>query len=111
MIAIASTVFAITIAAVAYASGNYGPRLLTNFMNNRGNQFPLGGFIAPFVYNLVVLRVVQDPRDTSAADGPREALTGFVPLLSLMVSAAFHILAIGVLIQEEIGAWQRCVHT
>src|SRR3546814_6309630 len=50
------------------------------------------------VYNLVVLRVVQDPRDTSAADGPREALTGFVPQLSMMVSAAFAILAIGVLV-------------
>src|SRR3546814_1247715 len=83
MIAIASTVFAITIAAVAYASGNYGPRLLTTFMNNRGNQFSMGVFIAPFVSNLVVLRLVQDPRDTSAADGPREALPGFVPPLSI----------------------------
>ncbi|API60592.1 hypothetical protein BSL82_15925 [Tardibacter chloracetimidivorans] len=98
MIAIASTVFAITIAAVAYASGNYGPRLLTNFMNNRGNQFSLGVFIATFVYNLVVLRVVQDPRDTSAADVAGETLTGFVPQLSMMVSAAFAILAIGVLV-------------
>src|SRR3546814_14017562 len=67
-------------------------------MNNRGNPFSLGVFIATFVYNLVVLRVVQDPRDTSAADGPREALTGFVPQLSMMVSAAFAILAIGVLV-------------
>jgi len=38
MIGVASTVFSITIAAVAYASGNYGPRLLTNFMEDRGNQ-------------------------------------------------------------------------
>ena len=36
MIGVASTVFSITIAAVAYASGNYGPRLLTNFMEDRG---------------------------------------------------------------------------
>ena len=34
MIGVASTVFSITIAAVAYASGNYGPRLLTNFMED-----------------------------------------------------------------------------
>src|SRR3546814_13186317 len=70
MIAIASTVFAITIAAVAYASGNYGPRLLTNFLNNRGNQFSLGVFLDTFAYIHVVLRVVQDPPATSADEGP-----------------------------------------
>jgi len=62
-IGIASTVFAITIAAVAYASGNYGPRLLTNFMNDRGNQVSLGVFIATFTFNLMVLRVVRNPED------------------------------------------------
>ena len=36
MIGVASTLFSITIAAVAFASGNYGPRLLTNFMEDRG---------------------------------------------------------------------------
>ena len=36
MIGVASTVFSITIAAVAYASGTYGPRLLTNFLEDRG---------------------------------------------------------------------------
>ena len=67
MIAISSTVFAITIAAVAYASGNYGPRLLTNFMNDRGNQVSLGVFIATFVYNLMLLRIVRTPLPASAA--------------------------------------------
>ena len=67
MIAVSSTLFAITIAAVAFASGNYGPRLLTNFMNDRGNQVSLGVFIATFVFNLLVLRVVRDPQDPSAA--------------------------------------------
>ena len=99
MIAISSTVFAITIAAVAYASGNYGPRLLTNFMNDRGNQVSLGVFIATFVYNLSVLRVVRNPEDTPAPDESRvEALTAFVPQLSMLVSAASAVLAVGVLV-------------
>jgi uncharacterized membrane protein len=99
MIAISSTVFAITIAAVAYASGNYGPRLLTNFMNDRGNQWSLGVFIATFVYNLTVLRVVRNPQDTPAPDESRtEALTAFVPQLSMLVSAASAIIAVGVLV-------------
>ena len=44
MIAVASTVFSITIVAVSYASGTYGPRLLTNFMEDKGNQFSLATF-------------------------------------------------------------------
>lgn len=99
MIAISSTVFAITIAAVAYASGNYGPRLLTNFMNDRGNQYSLGMFIATFVYNLTVLRVVRNPEDAAAPGESRlEAVTAFVPQLSMLVSAASAILAVGVLV-------------
>lgn len=92
MIAMASTVFAITIAAVAYASGNYGPRLLTNFMNDRGNQVSLGVFIATFVYSLLVLRVV----DGGGADaGPEDV---FIPQLSLFVATLMAAFAIAVLV-------------
>jgi uncharacterized membrane protein len=99
MIAISSTVFAITIAAVAYASGNYGPRLLTNFMNDRGNQVSLGIFVATFVYNLMVLRVVRNPEDAAATDeSAREAVTAFVPQLSMLVSGVSVILAVGFLV-------------
>lgn len=92
MIAMASTVFAITIAAVAYASGNYGPRLLTNFMNDRGNQIALGTFIATFVYTVMVLRVVD-----SGGDGP-DAAPAFIPQLSLFVATVMAAFAVAVLV-------------
>ena len=95
MIAISSTLFAITIAAVAFASGNYGPRLLNNFMNDRGNQVSLGVFIATFVYNLMVLRVVRDPTQGSAQG---EAATAFVPQVSMLVSSGTVIVSIAVLV-------------
>lgn len=99
MIAISSTVFAITIAAVAYASGNFGPRLLTNFMNDKGNQLSLGVFIATFVYNLAVLRVVRNPEDTPAPDESHvEAVTAFVPQLSMLISGASAVSAVAVLV-------------
>lgn len=94
-IAISSTVFAITIAAVVYASGNYGPRLLTNFMTDRGNQVSLGVFIATFVYNLMILRVVRNP-ELGASD-PREA-AAFVPQVSVLVSVGTMVLAVAVLV-------------
>ncbi|WP_129791188.1 DUF2254 domain-containing protein [Sphingosinicella sp. CPCC 101087] len=99
MIAISSTVFAITIAAVVYASGNYGPRLLTNFMNDRGNQVSLGVFVATFVYNLLVLRSVRNPADSAGTgESPAEAATAFVPQLSMLVSGASVLIAVAVLV-------------
>lgn len=90
MITVAGTVFSVTIAAVVYASGQYGPRLLSNFMSDRGNQFTLGTFIATFLYCLLILRTVRSPEE---ADG-----AGFVPNLGLLVGVALAICSIAVLI-------------
>jgi len=99
MIGVAATVFSITIAAVAYASGSYGPRLLTNFMRNRGNQLSLATFIGTFVYALVVLHAVQAEEEaTSAAGGAATALPGFVPQLSLLVAFGLMALSVAVLV-------------
>lgn len=35
---VAGVLFSMTIAAVSFASGNFGPRLIGNFMRDRGNQ-------------------------------------------------------------------------
>jgi uncharacterized membrane protein len=99
MIGVASTVFSITIAAVAYASGNYGPRLLTNFMEDRGNQFSLATFIGTFVYAITVLRSVraEDEVATNLEDAAT-ALPGFVPQLSLLVAFGLMALSVAVLV-------------
>ncbi|MBU4436255.1 MAG: DUF2254 domain-containing protein [Alphaproteobacteria bacterium] len=91
MITVAGTVFSVTIAAVVYASGQYGPRLLSNFMSDRGNQVTLGTFIATFVYCLLVLRTIRSAGETGA-DG------GFVPNLALLMGVALALCSIAVLI-------------
>ncbi|MEW4448772.1 DUF2254 domain-containing protein [Qipengyuania sp. JC766] len=98
MIGVASTVFSITIAAVAYASGNYGPRLLTNFMENKGNQLSLATFIGTFVYAIMVLRVVRVEGETSLQDTVSTALPGFVPQLSLLVAFVLMVVSVMVLV-------------
>ncbi|MBX7458141.1 DUF2254 domain-containing protein [Qipengyuania sp. 1NDH17] len=100
MIGVASTVFSITIAAVAYASGNYGPRLLTNFMEDRGNQFSLATFIGTFVYSITVLRTVRTEDEVPSAieDSITGAMPGFVPQLSLLVAFALVLLSVAVLV-------------
>lgn len=91
MITVAGTVFSVTIAAVVYASGQYGPRLLSNFMSDRGNQVTLGTFIATFVYCLLILRTIRSA-DEAGAEG------GFVPNLALLVGVALALCSIAVLI-------------
>jgi len=90
MITVAGTVFSVTIAAVVYASGQYGPRLLSNFMSDRGNQVTLGTFIATFLYCLVVLRTVRSPEESGGA--------GFVPNMAILVGVFLAICSIAVLI-------------
>ena len=87
MITVAGVVFSITIVAIAYAASQYGPRILTNFMSDQGNQVTLGTFIATFVYCLVVLRTIRSG-DESA----------FVPQISVMVGLLLALCSIGVLI-------------
>ncbi|QIG52961.1 DUF2254 domain-containing protein [Altererythrobacter sp. BO-6] len=92
MIGVASTIFSITIAAVAYASGNYGPRLLTNFMEDKGNQLSLATFIGTFVYAITVLRAVRAEGETATAS------QAFVPQFALLASFGLMIVAVGVII-------------
>ncbi len=99
MIGVASTVFSITIAAVSYASGTYGPRVLTNFMEDRGNQFSLATFIATFVFAITTLRTVRDADEQAlnALDAATGA-AGFVPQFSLLVAYLLMGFSIAVLV-------------
>lgn len=100
MIAVASTVFSITIVAVSYASGTYGPRLLTNFMEDKGNQLSLATFIGTFVYAITILRTVrtEDESAASAAEASATTLPGFVPQLSLLVAYLLMAVSVAVLV-------------
>ena len=90
MITVAGTVFSVTIAAVVYASGQYGPRLLTNFMKDRGNQVTLGTFIATFLYCLLVLRTIRSADESNGYS--------FVPNMALLVGVVLALCSIAVLI-------------
>ena len=90
MITVAGVTFSITIAAVSYASAQYGPRILGNFMRDRGNQITLGTFIATFLYCLILMRTVR-----GASEDGGEA---FVPHLSVLVGMLLALASLGVLI-------------
>lgn len=96
MITVAGVTFSMTILTVSFAAGQIGPRLMNNFMRDRGNQITLGTFISTFLYCLMVLRTVRNP-----GEGDAEATyvsEAFVPQLSILFALVLAILSVGVLI-------------
>lgn len=87
MITVAGVAFSVTIVALTLTSSQFGPRLLRNFMKDRGNQAVLGTFIATFIYCLLILRSV----DTSG----RQI---FVPYISVSFGVLLALASVGVLI-------------
>ena len=91
MISVAAVTFSLTMVAVTTAAGQYGPRLISNFMRDRANQITLGTFLATFLYALLVLRNVSAQRDDLD-------IAGLTPSLSVLVALALTLLSVGVLI-------------
>jgi uncharacterized membrane protein len=87
LITVVGIVFSITIVALTLASTQFGPRMLRNFMRDRGTQLTLGAFVAPFCYAVITL--------VSVGGGPHG---DFVPHLSITVALVMTLVDVGVLI-------------
>ncbi|MGH3404459.1 MAG: DUF2254 domain-containing protein [Streptosporangiaceae bacterium] len=87
VITVVGVVFSIILVTLTLASTQFGPRMLRNFIRDRGTQVTLGTFVATFVYAVLVLASI-DP-------GPHGA---FVPHLGITVTLALMVVALGVLI-------------
>jgi len=91
---VAGVTFSITIVAVSFASSNFGPRLIGNFMRDRGNQFTLGAFVGTFAYCLTILATVRATSENRTGD----SVSSFVPYLSVITALMLALVCIGVLI-------------
>ena len=91
---VAGVAFSVTIVAVSFASGNYGPRLISNFMGDKENQIVLGIFVATFVYCITVLSTVH----TGANGGIGTAEDPFVPQTSVFFAMLLTLASVGALI-------------
>ncbi len=101
MITVAGVTFTVTIAAVSFTAGQFGPRILTNFMRDRGNQITLGTFIATFLYGLLLLRTVREPGEPvedPGAEGLAVVAEAFVPHVGIVVALMLAVLSVAVLI-------------
>ncbi len=88
VITVVGVVFSITIVTLTLASTQFGPRMLRNFIRDRGTQFTLGTFVATFVYATLVLISI----------GPSRHGPDFVPHLSITIAVGLVTLSMAVLI-------------
>ena len=84
---VVGVVFSITIVALTLASTQFGPRMMRNFIRDRGTQLTLGTFVATFFYTILAL--------VSIGGGPRG---DFVPHLSITVALVLTLADLAVLI-------------
>jgi uncharacterized membrane protein len=87
VITVVGVVFSITIVALTLASTQFGPRMLRNFIRDRGTQHTLGAFVATFVFAVQSLVAIGN-----SAHRP------FVPNISITVALLALVLDMGVLI-------------
>ena len=87
VITVVGLVFSILIVALTLASTQFGPRMLRNFIRDRGVQVTLGTFVATFFYAVLTLG--------SVSHGDRG---DFVPHLSITVALGLTLVDLGVLV-------------
>jgi uncharacterized membrane protein len=87
VITVVGVVFSIILVTLTLASTQFGPRMLRNFIRDRGTQLTLGTFVATFVYSVLVLVSVG-----SGSHGD------FVPHIGVTVTLGLTMADLGVLI-------------
>jgi len=87
VITVVGVVFSIILVTLTLASTQFGPRMLRNFIRDRGTQLTLGTFVATFVYAVLVL--------VSIGPGPHG---DFVPHIGVTVTLGLMVADLAILI-------------
>ena len=87
VITVVGVVFSIILVTLTLASTQFGPRMLRNFIRDRGTQLTLGTFVATFVYAVLVL--------VSIGPGSHG---DFVPHIGVTVTLGLMVADLGILI-------------
>jgi uncharacterized membrane protein len=87
VITVVGVVFSIILVTLTLASTQFGPRMLRNFIRDRGTQLMLGTFVATFVYAVLVL--------VSIGPGSHG---DFVPHIGVTVTLGLMVADLGILI-------------
>jgi uncharacterized membrane protein len=75
VVTVTSVSFTLTVVALQLAATQYSPRVLRNFLRDRGNQVVLSTFLATFAFALVALTSVRSSESPGGEFVPHVAVT------------------------------------
>src|SRR5829696_1524572 len=81
VVTVIALVLGLTVVALQLSSTQFSPRLLRNFLRDRGTQVVLSAFIATFVYSAAGLFTVGLEAGARTEDYPRLSVSGAMVLL------------------------------
>ncbi len=89
MITVVSLVFSMTLVALILVSQQLGPRILTEFMDDRPTQITLGLFNATFVFSLIVLMRIDQGSTVGEVKGLTVAFAMLLTITSIVMLIHF----------------------
>jgi uncharacterized membrane protein len=89
MITVTALVFSLTVVALQLAAGQYSPRMMRQFMADRGVKLVLAGFLGTFAYTVAVLRQIR-VEDVEQSE--------VVPSLAVTIAIVLVLLSLGLLV-------------
>lgn len=84
VLSVAALAFSIAIAALALAAGQFGSRLLRNFLDDAAFQWTLGTFAGTFLFCLVILRATRSQDEGGV----------FVPQISVSIALGLTVICV-----------------
>ncbi len=87
MLTVVALSFGLSLTAMTFASGQFTPRILRNFMRDRPNQFILGYFVGIFAYAMITLLAIRSSEEVL-----------FIPVIAVFVGLLFGLGGVIVLI-------------
>lgn len=84
IISVGGVAFSVTMVALTLTSGQYGPKILRNFLEDRASKLSLGLFLGTYVYTLIILS------GYAQSDEPRFSVLAALLLALLALTGFVH---------------------
>lgn len=89
MISLVATVLSITMVVVQLAMGQFSPRIVQTFLQDRPSQHAIGLFVATFVHSMLTMRQVLVSEDEPSVPGISVAVTFLLVVVNVVVLVVY----------------------
>src|SRR5690606_34733013 len=89
MVSLVATVLSITMVVVQLAMGQFSPRIVQTFLQDRPSQHAIGLFVATFVQAMLTMRQVQVSEDNPVVPGISVAVTFLMVVIDIVVLVVY----------------------